>query len=74
MAIIPRDENVTEIDSARLERTLHLINTDCNDVENPESAFVKMFEELKLSPTISVSSKPLAEEVMQSVQEEAFCQ
>lgn len=74
LAIIPRDGEITEIDAGRLERTLHLINTDCNDVENPEEAFVEMFQEVRQSPTISVSSKPLAEEVMESIQEVEVCQ
>lgn len=74
LAIIPRDGEITEVDAGRMERTLHLINTDCNDVENPESTFIEMFEELRLNQSISVSSKPLAEEVMASVQQDESCQ
>lgn len=73
LAIIPKNPNTTEIDSGRLAETIHVINTDCNGVENPEETFPEMFAELKLKPTLSVSQKSLVEEVVPATEEDC-CQ
>ena len=57
LAIIPKDPQTTEIDAERMSQTLHVINTDCNGVEDPESTFPKMFSELKQTPKLSLSTK-----------------
>ena len=73
LAIIPKDPQTTEIDSERLAETIHIINTDCNGVENPEETFPEMFAELKLKPTLTVSQKSLVEEVVPTAEEDC-CQ
>ena len=63
LALIPRDPTTTEIDTQRMTETLHVINTECNGVEDPEGTFVEMFEELKQSQTLSLSTRSLIEDV-----------
>lgn len=75
LALIPRNEQTCEVDGERMAQTLHTINTECNGVEDPESAFPQMFDELKLKPVITLSSKPLIEDVAASqTADEEFCQ
>lgn len=64
LAYIPKDPETSEIPSEKLSSVLHTINTVSNGVENPEEKFPEMFEELKQTPTISISPLPLALEVI----------
>ena len=68
LAIIPKDPQTTEIDAGRMAETLHVINTECNGVENPEETFPQMFDELKRTQKLSLSQKSLAEEVVQPIE------
>lgn len=63
LAIIPCNPETTEIDSARMTETLLVINRECNGVENPEEKFVEMFEELKQTTTLEVSTRSLIKDV-----------
>lgn len=74
LAIIPRDPQTTEISSTRLSDTIHVINTDCNGVENPEETFPQMFEELKQTQILQVSQRSLASEVIPTVPVDDCCQ
>ena len=73
LAIIPRDPQTTEIDAERMAETLHVINTECNGVENPEETFSEMFEELKQTQTLKLSSKTLVEDVVKPLEAVEDC-